>query len=806
MDALIQDLRYAWRTLARSPGFALLSVLCLALGIGVNSTIFSVVDTVAIRPLPFKDAADLVVVQGTHLSTGIDEAGVSWLDLQDYKTGSRTFAEVASMQDRSMTVTDRDESERFLGSLATSNLFPMLGVDPILGRHFRGDEDQPGAARVVLLGYGLWQRRYLSDPAIVGRSITIDGLPHTVVGVMPRAFQFPQLSQLWTPLAPVQHASRRDQRFLDVIARLAPGASLDDARADLAGTATRLSVAYLENRGWAVTAVALRDVLMPEDVRLVVFTMMGAVSLVLLIACANVANLLLARATVRQREIAVRAALGAGRGRIARQLVTESVLLALASVPVGVGLAYVGLQWLTASIPPQDAVPYYIDWSMSWRVVFYAGGVAVLTGLLFGLVPAVHALGPDLHRSLKDGGRGAGAHATRNRLRNGLVVAEIALSLVLLVGAALFVRSFLQLQSASVGVDMAPLMTMRFLMAGEQYKTPEAMTQRVEDIVRRVEVLPGVVSAFGSNFVPIAGGGGGGKVVADGVSVESGREPEVSYFGVTPHALLTLSLPLLAGRDFSEAEGASRSGVAIVNPDFAKRVWSGQADIVGRRFRLLDDPAKQWITVVGVVPNFSPYDVGDDPLPSAFLPYPYMPVRNTGITIKVAGGLPASITAAVRGEIRRSDPLMPIFDERAGEEIRQTAFWDARLFGYMFSIFGGIALLLASIGVYGVLSYAVAQRTQEIGVRMALGASRENVLRLVLGQGARLAGLGILIGLAGAALVTRLVESLLYNVSTTDTVSFVATALFLAFVAVLASYIPARRATAVDPLVALRTE
>jgi predicted permease len=661
---------------------------------------------------------------------------------------------------------------------------------------------------VALLGHGLWQRRFGGDPTVVGQSLTIDGHPHTVVGVMPPRFQFPELAQLWTALAPVHHATKREERLLQVAARLAAGASLETARGDVAGVAGRLASSYRDHDGWSATVVTMRDEMMPDDVRLVVFTMMGAVSLVLLIACTNVANLLLARATVRQREISVRAALGAGRLRIARQLLTESVLIALVSVPLGVALASVGLQWLTASIPPQDQVPYYIDWSMNWRVVAYACAVAVATGLIFGLVPALHAIGPDLHRWLKDGGRGAGGHASRNRLRNGLVVAEIALSLVLLVGASLFVRSFLQLQRADVGIDMKPLMTMRFLMDERSYSSPDAMTRRAEDIVRRVEELPGVSAAFASNFIPIAAGGGGGRIVPDGVSVEAGREPEVSYAGVTPHVLQTLGLPVLAGRDFSAVEGSSRSGVAIVNPDFAERAWPGRKDVVGLRFRLADDPAGQWITVIGMTSKFSPWDVGDDrePAPFAFLPYPYLTLRNTGVTIRVTGGAPATITAAVRAEIHKADPLIPVFSERTGEEIQQTAYWDARLFGFMFSIFGGIALLLASIGVYGVLSYAVAQRTQELGVRIALGASRGDVLRLVLGQAARLAGTGIVVGVAGAALVTRVIETLLYNVSATDPLSFALTAAFLGLVAGVASYVPAWRATVVDPLVALRSE
>jgi putative ABC transport system permease protein len=570
--------------------------------------------------------------------------------------------------------------------------------------------------------------------------------------------------------------------------------------------ARNLAASHRENDGWSAAAVPLRDELMPDDVQLLVFTMMGAVSLVLLIACGNVANLLLARATVRQREIAIRAALGAGRWRIARQLLIESILIAAASVPLGVGLAYVGLQWLTASIPPQNQVPYYIDWSMNWRVAAYACIAAAGTGIIFGLVPAVHAAGPHLHLSLKEGGRGAGGHASRNRIRNALVVGEIALSLVLLVGASLFVRSFLQLQTASVGIDMSPLMTMRFLLAESEGEAPELMDRRAQEVARRVEELPGVAAAFVSNFIPIAGGGGGGRIVPDGAAIQPGREPEVSYFAVTPHALRTLALPLLAGRDFTDSEGINRSGVAIVNQDFAKRIWPGEADVIGRRFRLVDDAAIQWITVVGLTPNFAVYDVGDEPIPSAFLAYSYMPVRNNGLTIRVAGPDPASVTNAVRAEIRRIDPLIPVFAEQTGEEIRREAFWDARLFGYMFSIFAGVALLLASIGIYGVLSYTVAQRTQEIGVRVALGASRRNVFALIIGQGARLAAAGIAIGMLGAAAVTQVVRTLLYNVSATDPLSFAGTALFLGIVALLAGYVPARRATIVDPIVALRSE
>jgi predicted permease len=400
--------------------------------------------------------------------------------------------------------------------------------------------------------------------------------------------------------------------------------------------------------------------MVPSDVRLVVMTMMGAVTLVLLVACANVANLLLARATVRQREMSVRAALGAGRGRIVRQLLTESLLIALASAPLGVAIAYGGLQWLTASIPPQNQAPYYIDWSMNPRIIVYTGLIALVTGVVFGLAPALQAARTNLQESLKD--RGVSAGGSRNRMRSTLVVAEIALSLVLLVGASLFVRSFLNLQEARAGIDTASLMTLRFYLPGDAYEPPDAIIRRVDDVVRRAEALPGVVSAMASNMVPLSGGGSGGAVVPEGVAFEVGHEPRVSYFGVTPHLLKTLNVPLIAGRDFTDAEGQGRSGVAIVNSTFAKRLWPTRTDYVGQRFRRVGDTDNQWITVIGVVGDFRLFTVRDGkPSPYAFLSYPYEPARNTGLTVRVAGGSPAAITTAIRQEIRKSDPTLPLF-------------------------------------------------------------------------------------------------------------------------------------------------
>ena len=583
IGVFLQDARYAVRTLVKMPGFTATCVICLGLGIGVNSTMFSVVDTVAIRPLPFADPDRLVELHTTNIANGTDRGSASYLELQDWKERTHSFASVVAFTSRGLAISDGREPERFIGALITWDLFPTLGIQPILGRQFRPEEDQPGAPPVVLLSHGLWERRYAADPDVIGRSVTVNGQVHTVVGVMPPRFQFPELAQLWLPLVPTEHSATRADRTLDVIARLKSGVGLVAARQDLKSVADQLAKEHTENVGRGGAVETFYDALMPSDIRLIVFTMMGAVTLVLLIACANVANLLLARATSRQREIAVRAALGAGRRRIVGQLLTESAMLGLVSVPLGAFIAFIGLRWLTSSIPPQNQAPYYIDWSMNPRVILYTAAIALVTSVIFGLAPAIQAVKANLQDSLRDGRSSGGG---RNRLRSALVSVEIALALILLVGASLFVRSFLNLERARAGLDASGLLVLRFYMVNDGYQAPDAQVRLAEDVVRRVESIPGVVAVMASNMVPYVGGGSNGPAIPEGVAIEQGKEPNVLSFGVTRHWLRALNVPLVAGRDFTETEGSTRSSVAIVNQVFAQRLWPTSPDPVGKRFRI----------------------------------------------------------------------------------------------------------------------------------------------------------------------------------------------------------------------------
>jgi putative ABC transport system permease protein len=802
----LQDLRYAVRTLARSPLFTAVAVACLALGIGVNSTIFSVVDGVLLQPHPYPDAHEIIVLNSANPKSGVNSTLTSWPDFEDYRDQNTTLATLAGFTGRSLTISDGStDPERYSGATVTWTTFGLLGVRPALGRDFGPDDDRPGAEPVVLLSDDVWRRRYGGDPAVIGRAISINGRPHTIIGVMPPNFLFWENQRLWVPLGGYTRELTRRDRALMVLARMKPDVSIDQARSDLAGISSRLASTYPDaNENWTLRVRPLREWMVPAQVRLMILAMMGAVTLVLLIACANVANLLLARASVRHREISVRSALGAGRWRIVRQLLTEAVVIGLVSAPLGVAIAWVGIQLLDRSIPP-DSVPYFIHWSLDTRSLMYTVAIAMLTGIVFGTAPALQAARANLTESLKEGARGA-TGGRRARLRNALVVAEIAMSLVLLVGASLFVRSFMNLQNAALGFDPAPLMTMRFYLPGSAYEPADAKARRVQDIVRRVESLPGVEAAFASNFVPLAGGGGEGNVIVEGRAFERGREPSVAFVGVTPRMRATLDVALVRGRDLTEADDVTRTPVAIVNQSMAAQLWP-DGDPIGRRFRLTGERQPDWFTVVGVVADFRHFvgDSDDTFFPTAYVPYSFDPTLNTGLTIRVASN-PAQITGAVREEIRASDSTLPVFSTFTMDELRRRSYWQMRLFGWMFSTFGAVALLLASIGVYGVLSYSVSQRTQEIGVRMALGADRQRVLRLIVAHGLKLAAIGIALGVAGAAAATQTIASILYNVTPTDPLSFGGVILFLLAVAAAASYLPARRAMAVDPVVALRQQ
>jgi putative ABC transport system permease protein len=806
---MFYDLRYAFRSLVKNPGFTAVAVACLSLGIGVNATIFSVIDGVILRPAPYPDPNRLLVVQSQNHEQRVTRGTPSYQEVKEIRDSASTLEAVAAFANRSLTIADgRGEPERYSGETISWNLFSMLGTQPIIGRDFNADDDKPGAERVVLLSHELWKLRYQEDRGVIGKSIVVNGLPHTIVGVMPERFFFPENERLWVTIAPYQDAAPRDARgsMHSVFARMKPGVTRQQVEAELSAIATRLASAYpRENKNWRLTTRTINEWMLPQQVKLVMLTMMGAVTLVLLIACANVANLLLARASVRQREISIRAALGAGRWRIVRQLLTEAVLIGAISAPIGAGIAWIGIRLLDGAMPP-DQVPYFIAWSLNGRALLYTTVVSLSTGIVFGLAPALQAVRTNLQTSLKEGGRG-NAGGTRARFRNALVIAEVALALVLLVGASLFVRSFLNLQGTTVGFDTAPLMSMRFYLPGAAYDSDDAKSRRVDDVVRRVESLPGVQAAFASNFVPMGGGGNGGRVLVEGQSVEPGHEPDIAFTGVTPHLRQTLGVSLVAGRDMTDAEGSTRTPVAIINQAMARRLWP-DADPLGRRFRMAEGKIDAWFSVVGVVADFRHRQGNDNEStsPAAYVPYPFDPTLNTGITIRVAAAAPAGITPAVREQLRLADPTLPLFNVSTVEDLRRLSYWQYALFGSMFATFGFVALVLASVGVYGVLSYSVSQRVQEIGVRVALGAERRDVVRLIVGQGVRLAGWGIAGGMVGAAGITWVIQSILYNVTPTDPVSFGGVAAFLAVIALLASYVPARRALAVDPIVALRND
>jgi len=807
LGAAIRDARVAMRSIRKSPGFALTATICIALGVGVTTTILSAVDAVLVKPLPYPNAHQLVAVYAQDVPRGWHGVNISYKDYESWRDDNRTLSALGIWTWSSTTITD-GESERVAGAAVSANLFPLLGVRPMLGRAFRPEEERLAASDVVLLSYGLWRRRYGGDSAIVGHTISMEGRPYLVAGVMPPGFNFPDRGEFWMPFAtdgPSQEP-RGNRGYAGAIGRLRPGVTLEQARADLARVSAHLQHDFPnDNTGWSAEIVTLRDDL-TGDLRRPMLVFLGAVAFVLLIACANVANLTLVRGLSRRREIAVRSALGAARGDLVRQLFTESLLIAGLG---GVAGAVAGI-WAVhlAPLAFPRGVPFYFDFGIDVRALAASALLIVLTAVLCGVIPALRVTRLDVNRALRDERAGTGGSGDgRLSGRSVLVVAELAISTVLLIGGALLARSYRAYTHTDLGFDRDGILTARITLPDEGYNDAERRIALYADLEARVRAIPGVTIVGSAQGIPFSGWDVQMTTSFAGRPVAPPNEGFDSHFQVVfPDVFPAMGIPLVRGRALLSTDRDTLAPVAVVNETFARRAYPNE-DPIGKRVKFAppNDP-EPWITIVGVVRDFRHYRLPQPMGPALYMPYAMSPGRTQTLVIRSSLTDPYVLVPAVRAALHAVDPKLALYEVKTMDDAVNESLWRQRVQSRVLGVFAALALLLASVGLYGLVSYSVVQRTREIGLRVALGAQRSDVLAIVYGHGGRLVAVGLGIGLALGALLSRTLGSLLYDIGPTDPASYALAGSVIAAIAFAALTVPARRAVSVDPLRAMRTD
>ncbi|MDP1570389.1 MAG: ABC transporter permease [Vicinamibacterales bacterium] len=812
MDRFIQDIRHAARMLRKAPAFTLVVIFTLAVGIGANTAMFSVVNAVLLSGLPFRDAdrlLDLNEVEVDNRSRG----AIAPANFVDWRAQTQSFDGMSVYQRRTFNVaTGNAEPERLPGAVASTNFFDVLGASPILGRQFTVQDREPGQSAQVMLSYGIWQRRFAGDPQVVGQQLRLNGEPHTVVGVMPATVNFPQDAEFWLPAThdlpaagPGDPRENRGLHYLRGIARLKAGVTVEQANAELETIGRQLAEAYPDTNSNFIPIVRPLQAQLVGSARTPLLILLGAVLCVLLIVVANVANLQMARATVRARELAIRAAIGATRNTLMRQLLTESVLLALVGGGIGVLLAFWGVDLILALDPGE--VPRVAPITVNGQALAFASGLSVLTGLLFGLVPAWQASRPELQSTLKDQTRGSTGDGGRHYARGALVLAEVSISLVLLVGAGLLFRSLMTLLDVPLGFTSSQVLTMQVAPTGENYRSPEHFVGYWDQVVERVAAVPGVERAALTNAVPLGGNMGIFSFAVQGrPELPPSQQPLSHFVSVSPGYFATLGIPVLRGREFEPRDAVIAPRVILINEAMARREFS-DADPIGARFSFGpgDDGEPEWLEIAGVVGNVRQYRADEEPVPMTYVVHTSAPQQALTLLVRTAGS-PEAAAPSVRAAIQAVDGGLPISRARPLGEVVGASLAQRRFNMTLLMVFAGIALVLAVAGIYGTVAYAVAQRTSEIGIRLALGATPGEILRLIMWQAFKPVAAGLVVGVMASWLVSRALERLVYGISTTDPVTFMILPALLALVALAASGIPAIRAMRVDPMIALRVD